>query len=325
MPIGILGTGSYVPEKVVTNFDLAKIVDTSDEWIRTRTGIAERRIADDKTATSDLAVRAAEKAIEDAKIKKEDISAIITATATPDYQFPSTACVVQNKLGIKNAFAFDISAACSGFIYGTEIARQFIASGKHKNVLVIGAEKLSSVIDWTDRNVCVLLGDGAGASVLGHVDGNSGIVDTFLASDGAFANLIIVPAGGSAIPAAIDTINKKQHFMKMEGREVYKHAVIIMYKTCLGILNKCNLKIEDIDWFIPHQANLRIIEAIADRLKIPMSKVYTNLERYGNMSAASIPVALDEAIKDGSLKRGQTALMIAFGAGLTWGGTIIKI
>lgn len=323
--VGILGTGSYLPEKVLTNEALAKTVDTSDEWIRTRTGIRERRIAEDNVATSDLAVQAAKKALDDAKLEPNDIPLIIVATATPDYQFPATACIVQHKLGVKDAAAFDISAACSGFIYGIEIARQFILSGKYNKALVIGAEKMSSVTDWTDRNICVLLGDGAGACVLGEIKEGPGIIGTDMAVDGAYANLIILPAGGSALPATVDTVQKRLHFMKMEGREVYKQAVTVMYRTCLEILNKYGLKIDDIDWIIPHQANIRIIEAVAERLSIPMSKVYTNLDRYGNMSSASIPVALDEAIKNGSIKKGNTVLLIAFGAGLTWGASIIQI
>lgn len=323
--VGILGTGSYVPEKVVKNTDLEKIVDTTDEWIYTRTGIRERRIAEDNVAASDLAVIAAQRALDNAKIKATDVSLIIVATITPDYQFPATACLLQNKLGIKRCAAFDISAACSGFIYGIETGRQFVLSGKYENVLVVGAEKMSSIIDWTDRNICVLLGDGAGACVLGKVENSAGIIDAYLDADGSYSKLIMLPGGGSAMPATIETVNKKLHFMKMDGREVYKHAVLIMYNACLDALKKCNLTIEDIDWIVPHQANIRIIEAAASRLKIPMSKVYTNLDRYGNMSSASIPVALDEAIKDGSIKKGQKVLLIAFGAGLEWGSSIIQI
>lgn len=323
--VGILGIGSYVPEKVLTNKDIEKMVDTSDEWIYTRTGIRERRIAEDNIATSDLAVQAAKRALDDAGLKPKDIPLIIVATITGDYQFPSTACLVQHKLGVKDAAAFDINAACSGFIYGIETARQFILSGKYDKALVIGAEKMSSVIDWTDRNICVLLGDGAGAVVLGETENGRGIIGTDIAVDGAYANLITLPAGGSAMPATVDTVQKRLHFMKMGGREVYKHAVLIMCRASLEILKRNNLKVNDIDWFIPHQANIRIIEAIAERLCIPMSKVYTNLDRYGNMSAASIPVALDEVIKDGSLKKGQKALLVAFGAGLTWGSCIIQI
>lgn len=323
--VGILGLGSYVPEKIMTNFDLTKLVDTSDEWIKTRTGISERRIAADSEATSDMAVKSAIKAISDSKIKTDDIGLIIVATITPDYQFPATACIVQEKLGIKDAVAFDISAACSGFIYALEIGRQFILSSKYKNALIIGAEKMSSVIDWTDRNICVLLGDGAGACVLGEVEKGKGILETYMKVNGKLADIIKMPAGGAVMPSSLETVNNKLHFMKMEGREVYKHAVTIMYKSCLESLKQCGLTIDDIDWFIPHQANIRIIQAVAERLNLPLKKVYTNLERYGNMSSASIPVAFDEAAKDGSIKKGDKILLIAFGAGITWGSTIIQM
>lgn len=323
--IGILGMGSYVPDKVLTNFDLEKIVSTSDEWIRTRTGISERRIAADGIATSDLAVEAAKRAITDAGFKPKDIPLIIVATITGDYQFPSTACLVQHKLGIKDAVAFDIGAACSGFIYGLEIARQFITTGKYDKALIIGAEKLSSIIDWEDRNVCVLLGDGAGACVLGGVNEGAGILGNYMSVDGGCGDLLNVPAGGSAMPATYDTIDKHLHFMKMKGREVFKEAVTVMSRSGLEVLKQCNLGIDDIDCIIPHQANIRIIEAIAKRLKISMGKVYTNLDRYGNMSAASIPVALDEAIKNGTIKKGQKVLLVAFGAGFTWGSTVIQV
>ena len=323
--IGILGMGSYAPDKVLTNFDLEKIVDTSDEWIRTRTGIRERRIADDGVACSDLAVEAAKRAISDAGIKPNDIPLIIIATATGDYKFPSTACLVQHKLGIKDAVGFDISAACSGFIYGLEIARQFVFSGTYSKVLVIGAEKMSSVIDWEDRDVCILLGDGAGACILGNVNEGAGILGSYMAIDGSCADLLKMPAGGSAMPASHDTIQKHLHFMKMQGREVFKQAVTVMTRSGLTVLKQCNLTIDDIDCIIPHQANIRIIEGIAKRLKISMNKVYTNVDRYGNMSAASIPVALDEALRNGTVKKGQKVLLVAFGAGFTWGSIVIQL
>jgi 3-oxoacyl-[acyl-carrier-protein] synthase-3 len=323
--VGILGTGSYVPEKVLTNFDLEKMVDTTDEWIQTRTGIKERRIAREDEASSDMGAEAAKIALHAAKIKPTDVPLIIVATITPDHQFPATACLLQHKLGAKNAAAFDLSAACSGFIYGLETARQFVLSGKYNNVLVVGAEKMSSVIDWTDRNICVLLGDGAGACVVGETQNGTGIIDSFLSADGKYSGLITLPAGGSKMPASLDTIKEKLHFMKMEGRDVFKHAVTIMSSACLEALERCSLTINDIDWIIPHQANIRIINAAAERLKIPMDKVYTNLDRYGNMSSASIPVALDEGIRNGSIKKGQKILLIAFGSGLTWGASIIKL
>lgn len=323
--IGILGTGSYVPEKILTNFDLEKIVDTTDEWIRTRSGIKERRIAEDNVAASDLAVKAALKALESSNTKVEEISLLVVATATGDYQFPSTACLVQKKLGIKGAAVFDVSAACSGFIYAMEVARQFLMNGKYGKALVVGAEKMSSVIDWTDRNICVLLGDGAGACVMGSTNGSAGIIDSYLDADGEYAKLIELPAGGSAIPATEETVKNRLHYMKMQGKEVFKLAVNIMSKSCLDILKRCNLTINDIDWIVPHQANIRIINAAAEKIDIPMSKVYINLDRYGNMSSASIPVALDEGIRDGSIKKGQKVLLIAFGAGITWAASIIQL
>jgi 3-oxoacyl-[acyl-carrier-protein] synthase-3 len=301
------------------------MVNTSDEWITTRTGIKERRIADENMPASDIAVCAARRALETAGLKPTEIDLLVTATVTGDYHFPSTACIIQRKLGIKNIPACDINAACSGFIYGLDIAQQYIVSGKYKNVLVIGTEKMSSVIDWSDRNVCVLLGDGAGAAVVGETKAGRGIIGTEISSDGELANLIMVPAGGSAKPATEDTVKNRLHYMKMEGKDVYKHAVLVMYRTCSEILKKYNFTTDDINWFVPHQANMRIIEAVADRLKLPLNRVYTNLQRYGNMSAASIPVALDEAIKDGSIKKGDNVLLIAFGAGLTWGASILEI
>ena len=323
--VGILGIGAYVPEKILTNADLEKMVDTNDEWITTRTGIKERHIAAEGEATSDLAAAAARKAISDAGISKDDISLIIVATATADYQFPSTACLVQDKLGIKKAVGFDISAACSGFIYGMEIARQFILSGKYEKALVIGAEKLSSVTDYTDRNICVLLGDGAGACVLGESDNNAYIMNSYMQIDGSCANLLKKPAGGSAMPASHKTVEERLHYMKMEGREVFKRAVQVMSDSSLGVLDQCGLTSDDIDWFIPHQANIRIIKAIARKLNISMDRVYTNVDRFGNMSAASIPVALDEAIKNGTMKKGQLILLVAFGSGFTWGSMILQL
>jgi len=323
--IGILGMGSYVPEKVLTNADLEKMVDTSDEWITTRTGIKERHIAAPDEFTSDLAVAAARRAIADGNINKDDISLIIVGTATGDYLFPSTACLVQNKLGIKEAVGFDVSAACSGFIYGVEIARQFILTGKYKKALVIGAEKLSSITDYTDRNICVLLGDGAGACVLGEKHDNAYILDSYMRVDGSCGSLLKLPAGGSAMPASHKTVDDHLHYMKMEGRDVFKRAVQVMCDSSLTVLDNCGLTADDINWFIPHQANIRIIKAIAKRLKISMDRVYTNVDRFGNMSAASIPVALDEAVKNGIMKKGDRVLLVAFGAGFTWGSIILQL
>ncbi|WP_066072332.1 beta-ketoacyl-ACP synthase III [Alkalithermobacter thermoalcaliphilus] len=321
---GILGIGSFVPEKVVTNFDMEKIVDTSDEWIFTRTGIKERRIAGENVATSDLATNAAKIALENASTKPEEIDLIIVATVTPDMTFPSTACIVQKNIGATRAAAFDLEAACSGFIYSLSIANQFIQSGTYKKILVIGAETLSKIVDWTDRNTCVLFGDGAGAVVLGEVDENEGILSTYLGADGSGGQFLTQPAGGSRLPASFDTVNNKLHFIKMEGNEVFKFAVRIMGESAKKAIELAGLTSEDIDFIVPHQANIRIIEASAKRLKVSMDKVYVNLDKYGNMSSASIPVALDEAYKAKAIKRGDNIVLVGFGGGLTWGSVLLK-
>ncbi|MFH1825583.1 MAG: beta-ketoacyl-ACP synthase III [Candidatus Firestonebacteria bacterium] len=322
--VGIKGIGSYVPEKILTNFDLEKMIDTSDEWITSRTGIKERRIADENTAPSDLATKAALKAMEDAKIKPEEIDMIIVATITPDMIFPSTACFVQKNIKAINATAFDISAACSGFIYGLSIANQFISSGEVKTVLLIGSETLSKVVDWQDRNTCILLGDGAGAAILGQVEDGQGILSTYTLSDGSKTNLLMVPGGGSREPISIEVINKRSHYMKMEGNEVFKYAVRGMEKSIDGALKKANLTYKDISLFIPHQANMRIIESLARRMELPKDKVFINLEKYGNTSSASIPLALDEALKTGKIKSKDTILIVSFGSGLTMAAGIIR-
>ncbi|MCX7994682.1 MAG: ketoacyl-ACP synthase III [candidate division WOR-3 bacterium] len=321
----IAGIGIYVPEKVLTNFDLEKIVETSDEWIRTRTGIRERRIVDENTATSDLAVIAAKRAIEDAGVKPGAIDAIILGTATPDMLFPSTACIVQSKIGARKVMAFDISAGCSGFLYGLGIADAMIKNG-YDNILVIGAEALSKVMDFTDRATCVLFGDGAGAAVVKkNNDDESGIISSYFASDGSDWKLLHQPAGGSRIPASEESVKKRLHYIKMEGNEVFKLAVRAMIESAIETLKKANLSPKDIALLIPHQANIRIIEATAKRLDIPMEKVYVNLDRYGNTSAASIPIALAEARAEGRIKKGDYVLMVAFGAGFTWGGLLMRM
>lgn len=324
IPVGITGTGSYLPEKELTNFDLEKIVDTTDEWIRTRTGISKRRIADDKTATSDLATEAAKIAMEDAGLSAEDIDLIIVATATPDMGFPSTACIVQKNIGAKKAAAFDIEAACTGFIYGITIGEQFIKTGMYKNVLVIGAETLSKILNWKDRKTCVLFGDGAGAVILQPVEEGYGILSCTLGADGASGDYLTLPAGGSRMPASIETVTNNLHYVQMDGSEVFKFAVRIMAKSALEAIELSGLKLEDVDYMVPHQANIRIIEAAAKRLKISMDKVYVNLNNYGNMSAASVPVALDEAARKGNIKSGDIITLVAFGGGLTWGSSVIK-
>ncbi|WP_250160166.1 beta-ketoacyl-ACP synthase III [Caloranaerobacter azorensis] len=322
--VGIIGTGSFVPEKVLTNHDLEKIVDTSDEWIKTRTGIVERRILDDDKATSYMATVAAERAIDDAGIKNEDIDMIIVSTVTPDMAFPSTACIVQDKLGCTNAAAFDLEAACSGFLYALSIAYAYVNSGLYKNVLVIGAETLSRIIDWTDRNTCVLFGDGAGAAIVSTVPEGMGFLGINLGADGSGGKYLTQPAGGSKCPATHDTVDKRLHYIKMEGNEVFKFAVRAMEEAAKKVIEMSGLKLEDIDYLVPHQANIRIIESARKRLKLAKDKVYINLNKYGNMSSASIPVALDEAIKAGKIRNGDNILLVGFGGGLTWGSCIIK-
>ncbi|ADH61047.1 3-oxoacyl-(acyl-carrier-protein) synthase III [Thermoanaerobacter mathranii subsp. mathranii str. A3] len=321
---GILGTGSYVPEKVLTNSDLEKMVDTSDEWITTRTGIKERRIADPSQAASDLGIEAARKALEDAKIAPSEIDMIIVATVTPDMNFPSTACIIQANLGASNAAAFDISVGCSGFIYGLAIAQQFVETGMYNKILVIGAETLSKITNWKDRNTCVLFGDGAGAAVVGRVESGYGILSTYLGADGTGGKHLYMPAGGSRMPASEETVKKNLHTIFMEGQEVFKFAVKVMDSATIEALNRCGLKPEDIDMLIPHQANTRIIEAARKRLKLSDDKVYINLDKYGNTSAASVAIALDEAYRKGLIKKGDIILTVAFGAGLTWGSSVIK-
>lgn len=322
--VGITGTGSYLPQKELTNFDLEKMVDTTDEWIRTRTGICKRRIADDKTATSDLATEAAKEAIKDAGLSPEEIDLIIVATVTPDMGFPSTACIVQKNINAAKAVAFDIEAACSGFLYGISVGEQFIKTGIYKNVLVIGAETLSRIVNWKDRDTCVLFGDGAGAAVLQAVKEGYGILSNNLGSDGTKGDYLTQPAGGSRMPASEDTILDNLHYIHMDGREVFKFAVRIMEKSALEVIKGAGYGLEDIDYMVPHQANIRIIEAAAKRINLSMDKVYVNLNNYGNMSAASVPVALDEAAKKGKIKMGDTVILVAFGGGLTWASSIIK-
>lgn len=322
--VGIVGTGSYVPEKVLTNADLEKIVDTNDEWIVSRTGIKERHIADAGTPVSELCYQAALKALEDAKVTPEEVDLIIVATVTPDYAFPATAGLVADRLGAKNAAGFDLSAACTGFLYGITTGAQFVTSGLYRTVLVIGADTLSKTLNWEDRTTCVLFGDGAGAAVLQPVEEGYGFKSYELGADGSGGHLLAMLGGGSKNPATIETVQNKLHTLSMAGSEVYKFAVRIMGETALKVIEKAGLQKEDIDLFIPHQANVRIIDASVKRLGINPEKVFVNLERFGNMSGASIPVALDEAARGGRLKYGDNLLMVGFGAGLTWGGAVLK-
>src|SRR2546421_7375057 len=322
--VSIVGTGSYVPDKRLTNADLTRIVDTSDEWITTRTGIKERRIAAKDEQTSDMAARAALKALEQAEVAPKDVDLIVVATATPDMLFPATACFVQKKIGAKNAACLDISAACAGFLFGIEIGQQFITSHTHETVLVIGAEKLSSITNWTDRNTCVLFGDGAGAAILRHRGGTHGVISTHIGSDGQFADILFMPGGGCRMPITAENADQNLRTIHMTGKDVYKQAVIAMLKASKKALEQAGLTIDDIACVIPHQANARIIEAIADRLKIPIEKFFVNLDRYGNTSAAAVAIALDEANRTGRIKAGDYVLLVVFGGGLTWASTVIE-
>lgn len=320
---GIIGVGKYLPKKILTNPDLEKMVDTSDEWITTRTGIKERRIAAKNEAASDLAIKAALDSLKDAGLGASDIELIIVASITPDMQFPSTACIVQQGIGAKKAVCFDISAACAGFIYAVNIAEQFIVRGVYKNALVVGTEVLSSVTDWKDRSTCVLFGDGAGAVVLSEVK-TGGIISTYLSSDGSMSDILMVPGGGSRHPASAKTIDNRMHYIKMRGNELFKVAVNTMSDAAVKVMAAAKLASGDIDLVIPHQANTRIIAAVAKKLRLPISKFYLNIERYGNMSSASLAVALCEAVKEGRVQKGDTILLDAFGAGLVCGACIIK-
>ncbi len=318
--------GAYVPKNKLTNQDLEKMVDTSDEWIKKRTGIEVRHIADKDEATSDLAFKAAKLAIKRAGIDKNEIDAIILATISPDYFcMPSTACLVANKLGIKNVMAFDISAACSGFVYSLSIAKSFIESGLKKNVLVIGAEKLSSITNYHDRTTCVIFGDGAGAAIISATeDKNEAILDVMASSDGEYADLLITPGGGSKYPAGEETLKNEMHFMKMAGNETFKIAVKTLTEDVIEILKRNNLTSEDVDRFVPHQANYRIIEYVRNKLDFPKERTVLTVAKYGNTSAASIPMAINDAYESGNLKYGDLMLLDTFGGGLTWGSALVK-
>jgi 3-oxoacyl-[acyl-carrier-protein] synthase III len=315
--IHIIGTGSYIPHKVLTNHDLEKMVDTSDEWITTRTGIKERHVAAKDEATSDLAIHAARRALDNAGVKAEAIDLIVLATATPDMFFPSTACFVQKALGIKEAVSFDVSAACSGFLYALETAKALMESDSYKMALVIGAEKLSAITNWKDRNTCVLFGDGAGAAVLQKRSAAGGILSTYIRSDATHTDILNVCGGGSRTPGVVPAI-------QMEGKEVFKLAVHKMISAAEQALKRAGKKDTDLALLIPHQANLRIIEAVAQRVNIPRDRVFVNVDKYGNMSAATTIVALDEARRQGRLRKGDLVELIAFGAGLTWGAAVVQ-
>ncbi len=320
----IAAVGSYVPEKVLTNADLEKMVETSDDWIVSRTGIKERHIAAADEFTSDLAAKAALKAMERGGIKPEQIDLIIVATITPDYPFPSTACLVQRKIGAYRAAAFDLEAACSGFIYGLEIGQQFIMSRTYDTVLVIGAEKLSSIVDWTDRNTCVLFGDGAGAAILQNRPNAHGLLTACMGADGNKADLLSMPGGGSRCPATADSVNARLHYLRMDGKETFKNAVNAMLTAAQESLRRCNIDITKIKCVIPHQANRRIIDAVGERLGVTPEQLFVNLDKYGNTSAASVAIALDEVVESGRIQRGDLILLVVFGAGLTWGAAVIE-
>src|SRR5437763_1635898 len=314
----ITGVGSYVPAKNLTNADLEKMVDTSDEWITTRTGIKERRLAASDEFTSDLATQAALSAMKRAAVTAEQIDLIIIATITPDMPFPSTACLVQQKIGARRAAAFDVEAACSGFIFGLEIAQQFIMTRTYDTVLVIGAEKLSSIVDWQDRNTCVLFGDGAGAAVLQNRPNAHGLLTAVMGADGRKSDLLYMPGGGSRCPASAESVASRTHFLRMEGKETFKNAVQAMLTAAGEAMRRCEIDISRIKCIIPHQANRRIIEAVGERLGAKADQLFINVHRYGNTSAASVAIALDEAVESGRVQRGDLILMIVFGAGLTW-------
>jgi 3-oxoacyl-[acyl-carrier-protein] synthase-3 len=320
----IIGTGSYVPDKVLSNADLERLVETNNEWIVTRTGIRERRIAAPEQTTSDLAAEAAKAAMLNAGVSPEEIDMIIVATVTPDMFFPSTACFVQTKIGAKNAVCFDVSAACSGFLFALETARQFIASGTRKTVLVIGAEKLSTIVDWSDRNTCVLFGDGAGAAILRHKPGARGMLHTHMGSDGKLSEILYIPGGACRTPVTAENAAQRLNTIKMNGKETYKQAVTAMLDAGNRVLEAGGIRAEELACIIPHQANARIIEAIADRMRIPLDRFLINLDRFGNTSAAAVAIALDEANRTGRMKEGDYILLVVFGGGLTWAGSLIQ-
>ena len=320
----LLGIGSYVPDRVLGNEELSKKVETSDEWIRTRTGIRERRIAGSDQATSDLALMAAKRAIQSSKMELSQIDLVIVATITPDMAFPSTACLLQHKLGLGKVACFDIEAACSGFLYALDVADGMLASGRYKCALVIGAEKMSSILDWEDRSTCVLFGDGAGAAVLSVNAEGPALLGFRSGADGSNPSLLQQPGGGSMRPASSSTLENREHYLKMNGKEIFKSAVRVMEKATRELLAAHGFSTNDVAHVIPHQANVRIVESMANRLEIPLGKFYCNLDRHGNTSAASIPIALDEAYRKNIFKKGDLVVLVAFGAGLTWSATLVR-
>jgi 3-oxoacyl-[acyl-carrier-protein] synthase-3 len=322
--VAIVSTGRALPAGKITNADLVKIVDTSDEWIKTRTGIQERRMMNSEESNTSLSVKAAEIALERAKLNPKDIDLIIVATVTADLPLPSAACLIQAQLNAPNAAAFDLAAGCTGFLYGLDIAKQYLKMGAANNVLLVGVDTLSPIIDWQDRNTCVLFGDGAGAVVLQRTKEDCGILASKMYSDGSKANLLYIPAGGSSLPPSAKTVEERLHYVKMNGPEIFKFAVKVMTDSTLQVLEMCGKTAQDLDFILPHQANIRIIELAQRRLKLKPEQVLVNIERYGNTSSAAIPVLLDEALQEGKIKKGDLLALVAFGAGLTWGAAVLK-
>lgn len=320
----IAGIGHYLPERILTNAEIEALVETSDEWIVSRTGIRERRIAAPEQASSDLGLEAAREAMADAGVGPDDLDLIIVGTATPDMLFPATACVLQDRLGAKRAGAFDLSAACSSWVYGIAVAHGYVSSGMAETVLVVGAETLSKITNWKDRSTCVLFGDSAGAAVIRPCEPGQGFLSFYLGADGAGGPLISLPGGGSRYPASYETIERGDHYLQMNGREVYKFAVRLIPKAIEEAASRAGVRLEDVDWFIPHQANIRIIDAAAERLGQPREKFFINVERFGNTSSASVPVALYEAVRGGKIRQGDLTVMVAFGGGLTWASTALR-
>jgi len=323
--VGVWGLGKAMPERVLTNFDLEQMVDTSDEWIRTRTGISERRIADEDVATSDLALISAQQALERSGVSASQIDLIIVATVTPDMSFPATACLLQHELGAPGAAAFDLQVGCTGFIYGLAVADHYIRAGAGDYALVVAGDILSKITDWQDRDTCVLFGDAAGACVLGPCVPGTGVMSTYLGTDGSGAGHLLMPAGGSRLPPSGETVRQRLHYLKMNGREVFKFAVRAMGSSATEAIRLAGMQFADIDCYIPHQANIRIIDASASRLGIPKDKVYVNIDRYGNTSGATVPVALTEVVEEGLVGPGDNVLVVAFGAGLSWAASVIKL
>jgi len=322
--VGVAAVGAYAPPNVMTNFDLEKIVDTSDEWIRTRTGIKTRHIAEEGLATSDLGVQAARVALGRAGLTPSEVDLLIVATVTPDYLIPAASCVVQHKLGATNAAVFDVVAACTGFIYALHVGYSMLAGGGYRNALVVGADALSRVTDYTDRGTCILLGDGAGAVVLAPAPEERGFLSFYLRADGSGVDLLNIPAGGSCRPTTEDTVREREHFIRMNGNEVFKFAVRVMEEAVVTALDRAGLTTADVDLIVPHQANIRIIDAAAKRLNIPYERWGINIAEYGNTSAASIPMALNEMYEQGRVKKGDVVVLVGFGGGLTWGASVLR-